>query len=180
MNFKQLKETVERLEKVNRSYSEKILELEQENRQIAQGQGIVSQAVYDGLVKQLEREQALLKQYMSFYEQEKTKRNALLERFHHQQENTKTKLQSEQIATLEQENKQLKQHIADLQDKLSRKGKGKPRNNQTTNEQVYALRAKGKTIREICSVTKLSSTTITKVLKHAPCNGYLECVTYGR
>jgi archaellum component FlaC len=56
--------------------------------------------------------------------------------------------------------------ITELKEKLSWKSTaGKPRNNNTTDQNVITLRAEGKTIRQICQETELSTATVTKILK---------------
>lgn len=98
---------------------------------------------------EIEQSEKLLKKQLAILEKEQ---NKLIERFTTQEFNYKKEIE------------RLNQVIQDLEDKLSRKGKGKPRNNNTTDTDVTTLRNEGKTIRDICSTTRLSSATVTKIL----------------
>ena len=148
----ELEDNLARARQLTIAQQARIEQLEQENKHLLQAQGLVSQEEYDGLLKQLERERLLKEQYQRLYEQEAKKRKEVSECL---------KTQHETIAAY-------KKKLNELETKLSRKGTGKPRNNQTTDEEVLTLRNTGKKIREICSITTLSPTTVNKILKNAP------------
>ena len=148
----ELEDNLARARQLNIAQQARIEQLEQENKHLLQAQGLVSQEEYDGLLKQLERERLLKEQYQRLYEQEAKKRKEVIELL---------RTQHETIAAYEK-------RLNELETRLSRKGTGKPRNNQTTDEEVLALRNAGKKIREICSITTLSPTTVNKILKNAP------------
>jgi DNA repair exonuclease SbcCD ATPase subunit len=158
-NIKELKEQMAEQEKINMILHDAVYNLEQEKKQLVQSKGMVSQSEYDGLLKQLERERQSKEQYKRLYEQEKTKRNELKESFKTDNEN-KTVIYPDI-----EENQNLVKRIKELEDKLSRKGTGRPRNNKASDEDVLKLRNEGKRIREICHITGMSTATVVKVLK---------------
>lgn len=163
-------------EKVNNNLHDTIYKLEQEKKPFWSKmleEGFVTQDEYKGLLKQLDREKQLKEQYQRLYEEEKSKRNELKERFKTEKENpefweAQYQRVNSKLGYLEKftpQEKSLIQQNEELQRKLSRKGTGKPRNNNTTDEDVLRLKEEGNTIRDIVSLTGLSTATITKILK---------------
>jgi DNA invertase Pin-like site-specific DNA recombinase len=72
-----------------------------------------------------------------------------------------------ELRTQHEINEVYEKKLKEVQDKLSRKGTGKPRTNHIADEEVIKLRKAGQKILEICRMTGLSPTTVTKILKNA-------------
>jgi len=115
----------------------------QELQSQLKGSNTVSRTEYDGVLKQLRREQKAKEQYMLLLEKEKVKKK------------TPDKAEVNKL-TLQ---------IREMQKKLSRQSSGRPRSSDTPNTDIIKLRADGKTVKAISDISRISTATINRILR---------------
>lgn len=113
-------------------------------------------------IRELEREKFLKEEYMRLLEEEKKKCNELKKSL---KSKINTKSYQTQIDTLNKQTEELRKQLQEEKAKHARKGTGRRRNNNTPDDEVLKLRAEGKTVKVINSLTGISTATINRILK---------------
>ena len=167
--IKEQQDELEQMKKDRDLFLERIKELEKEKKEILDGNDVVSKADYNNLIKQMQRETDLKTNWQLLYEKERVKRTDLNDRYRTEKRQEQTysdvKCTTEYEAACERI-RELEVQLQEEKDKHSRKGTGRKRNNETSDEKVVSLRRKGETVKSINEITRLSSATINRILKN--------------
>lgn len=129
---------------------------------------MVSKLEYDGLIKQMEQIKLVADQYKRLYDEIEYKYSCL--KNEHEGQSTLYRGGQNTIVAMESRIKELESQLAIQQDKHSRKGTGRKREVDISDDEIIRLRKQGKTVKAISHDTGLSTATINRILANSISN----------